>query len=76
MVNVRPFWKFRQLLGGWRGLAYSMFALPWGIVTFTLTVVFWSVAVGMTLFPLGAIWIPETATGGSTGTKAREIRYG
>ena len=37
---------------GWRGLAYSLVALPWGIVTFTLTVVIWSLSLGMVTFPI------------------------
>lgn len=37
---------------GWKGLAYGVLMLPWGIFTFTVTVVVWSVAWGMVTLPL------------------------
>lgn len=37
---------------GWKGLAYGVVMLPWGIFTFTVTVAFWSVAATMAVFPL------------------------
>lgn len=49
---------------GWRGLLYSIIALPWGIFTFTLTVVVWSVSVSMATFPLSQAFIPESSDGG------------
>ena len=37
---------------GWKGLAYGAIMLPWGIVTFTLTVVVWSVSASFVTSPL------------------------
>lgn len=36
---------------GWKGLAYGVLMLPWGIFTFTITAVVWSVAWGMATLP-------------------------
>jgi signal transduction histidine kinase len=44
---------------GWKGLAYGLIMLPWGIVTFTVTVVVWSVAVGLTTLPLFDWALPD-----------------
>ncbi|MEO6125221.1 MAG: sensor domain-containing protein [Ilumatobacteraceae bacterium] len=49
---------------GWRGLLYSVIALPWGILTFTLTVVAWSVSFGMATFPVTQFFVPETSQSG------------
>jgi len=49
---------------GWRGLLYSVIALPWGILTFTLTVVVWSVSIGMATFPVTQFFVPETTDNG------------
>jgi len=61
-------WKsVKRRLGdgaGWRGLAYGCVMLPWGIITFTLAVVMWSVALGMTTLPIYAWAIPESSDGG------------
>ena len=59
--------RARQVIGdsaGWKGLGFALLALPWGILTFTLTVVTWSVAIGLAGMPIAAIWIPETNDGG------------
>ncbi len=59
--------RARQVLGdsaGWRGVGFAFIALPWGILTFTLTVVTWSVSVGMAAFPIAAIFIPESSGSG------------
>ncbi len=32
---------------GWKGLAYAIIMLPWGIVSFTFTVVLWSLALAL-----------------------------
>ncbi|MGB8858515.1 MAG: sensor domain-containing protein [Ilumatobacteraceae bacterium] len=37
---------------GWKGLVYGALMLPWGIITFTLTLVVWSVAWSMAVAPL------------------------
>lgn len=37
---------------GWKGLAYGLLMLPWGIFAFTATVVLWSVAWSMASLPL------------------------
>ncbi|HLM19492.1 MAG TPA: sensor domain-containing protein, partial [Acidimicrobiia bacterium] len=62
------FWqRSKQVLGdraGWRGVAYSLLALPWGIVTFTVAVVVWTVSVAMVGFPIAASFIPENDDGG------------
>ena len=39
---------------GWKGLAYGMLMLPWGIATFTFTVVAWSAAWSMATVPVYA----------------------
>jgi signal transduction histidine kinase len=39
---------------GWKALAYGVLMLPWGIFTFTVAVVVWSVAWGMATLPLYA----------------------
>ena len=59
--------RSRSLIGdeaGWRGIAYSIVALPWGIVTFTLTIVIWSVTVALIGVPIAGIFVPETHTSG------------
>ena len=43
MITDRP---------GWKGLAYALLMLPWGIFTFTTTVVLWSTAFSMASLPL------------------------
>jgi signal transduction histidine kinase len=61
------FWqRSKQVIGdgaGWRGLGYSMLALPWGILTFTLTVVVWSVSLSMAFFPIYQGFLPENNDG-------------
>lgn len=44
---------------GWKGLLYGIVMLPWGIVTFTLTVVMWAVAFPLALFPCYGWWLPH-----------------
>ncbi|HAP77299.1 MAG TPA: histidine kinase [Acidimicrobiaceae bacterium] len=41
---------------GWKGLAYAGLMLPWGTLTFSLTVTIWALAVGMTSAPLWSLW--------------------
>jgi len=51
--------RTRQALGdgpGWRGIAYSMVMLPWGILTFAVTVTLWSVTLGLVSAPLWWVW--------------------
>ena len=51
--------KIKKTLGdgpGWRGIAYGVLMLPWGILTFTLTVVLWSVAVTSATAPIWGLW--------------------
>ena len=51
--------KIKTTLGdgpGWRGIAYGVLMLPWGILTFTLTVVLWSVAVTSATAPIWGLW--------------------
>ncbi|MFN6120619.1 MAG: sensor histidine kinase [Actinomycetes bacterium] len=36
---------------GWKGLGYGLLMLPWGIVTFTVVVAVWSLAVGLVALP-------------------------
>jgi signal transduction histidine kinase len=53
--------KAKKVLGdgpGWRGLAYGVLMLPWGIITFTLTVTFWAAALGGIATPIASIWAP------------------
>jgi signal transduction histidine kinase len=43
----------------WRAVAYFLILFPLGIVTFTLTVTFWSTALGMLTLPLWAWALPH-----------------
>ncbi len=55
--------KAKKILGdgpGWRGLAYGLLMLPWGIITFTLAVTCWSVALAGITYPIAQIWAPPT----------------
>ncbi len=58
----RGLWpRAKQILAdrpSWRGLAYALLMLPWGIVTFTATVVLWTVAVSLVSLPLWG-WVGE-----------------
>ncbi|HEY4332666.1 MAG TPA: sensor domain-containing protein, partial [Ilumatobacteraceae bacterium] len=48
LAATGTFWqRSKKMLGdrpAWRGLAFGLIALPWGILTFTLAVVVWSVS--------------------------------
>jgi signal transduction histidine kinase len=48
---------------GWKGLLYGLVMLPWGIVTFTVTVTLWSVAWSLATFPLYGWWVPTWGDG-------------
>jgi signal transduction histidine kinase len=51
--------KIKRTFGdgpGWRGIAYGMLILPWGILTFTLVVVCWSIALTGATAPVWGIW--------------------
>lgn len=48
---------------GWKAMAYSVVMLPWGIITFTATVVLWSVAASLAAVPFAAWWLPGMDTG-------------
>jgi signal transduction histidine kinase len=43
----------------WRGLAYGVLLLAWGIFTFTVAVVLWSVALGCVTFPFYGWALPR-----------------
>ncbi|MDO8403130.1 MAG: sensor histidine kinase [Pseudomonas sp.] len=58
---------------GWKAMAYSVVMLPWGIVTFTVTVVLWSVAWSMALLPLFGWALPGMDTGAFHPTLAGRI---
>jgi signal transduction histidine kinase len=47
---------------GWKGLVYSVVMLPWGITTFTVAVVVWSVALACLTYPLYG-WALQTEFG-------------
>jgi signal transduction histidine kinase len=44
---------------GWRGLGYSVLLLPWGIFTFTVAVVVWTVPLSLITQPLWAWSLPD-----------------
>jgi len=44
---------------GWKGLAYGAVMLPWGIITFTVAVTLWSLALGLTTLPLFDWALPD-----------------
>jgi signal transduction histidine kinase len=50
--------------GGWRGLLYGVLALPLGIISFTLVVTLWSVALAAAAFPIAQIFLPDSNDGG------------
>jgi signal transduction histidine kinase len=68
VVAEGTFWqRAKRLLAdgpGWRGLGYSILALPLGIFTFTVTVVVWSVSTATAFFPVYAWFIPEDSDSG------------
>lgn len=74
------FWhRSRQVIGdgpGWLGLAYSMVALPWGIITFTVTVVVWSVSLPMAAFPIYQGFLPDGPDGGAYHFSDNYVLYG
>jgi signal transduction histidine kinase len=47
---------------GWKGLVYSLVMLPWGVFTFTVTVVVWTVAPAFLTYPLYG-WAVQTTFG-------------
>jgi signal transduction histidine kinase len=59
---------------GWKGLCYGLVMLPWGVVTFTIAVVWWSVAWGAATF-IGYGWFlsGDVADRWSPGLKAAYI---
>lgn len=77
---AKGFWnRSKQVIGdgaGWRGLGYSILALPWGILTFTLTVVVWSVSLSMAFFPIYQGFLPDTHDGGAYSFGESYILYG
>ncbi len=62
------FWQRSKALladgPAWRGLGFGLLALPWGIFTFTVTIVVWSVSLSTAFFPLYTYWLPENSDGG------------
>ncbi|MEZ5222750.1 MAG: sensor domain-containing protein [Ilumatobacteraceae bacterium] len=44
---------------GWKGLAYGVLMLPWGIITFTVAVTIWSTALGLVTTPTYAWALPD-----------------
>lgn len=67
-----PWSRAKQALGdasGWKGLAYGAIMLPFGVLTFTATVVLWTVAWSLATVPAWA-WageeIPTFHLGGTT----------
>ncbi|HNJ96850.1 MAG TPA: sensor histidine kinase [Ilumatobacteraceae bacterium] len=53
---VNSLWQRMQQrftdIPGWKGLAYGVVMLPWGIFTFTVTLTLWAIATSMAFFPL------------------------
>ena len=50
---------------GWKGLLYGLVMLPWGIITFTVAVTIWSIAIGGAAYPLYAWAVPSPDFGDS-----------
>lgn len=46
---------------GWKGLAYGVVMLPWGVVAFSVTVAVWSVGLGLLTAPLWDWAVPGGA---------------
>ena len=63
--EIKGWWpRIKAVLGDaalWKGVAYCVLALPVGIITFTVAVTFWSIALGGVTAP-----IRPTADGGGT----------
>jgi signal transduction histidine kinase len=67
LAEIKGWWpRIKAVLGDaalWKGIAYCIVALPVGILTFTLAVTFWSIALGGITAPIwGTI---ESLTGSS-----------
>ena len=54
-------WAFRRIGDGpaWRGVAYGFASFPLGIAWFVITVVLWSVTLGLATWWLYTPWIPD-----------------
>jgi signal transduction histidine kinase len=48
---------------GWKGLLYGGLMLPWGIITFTIAVTVWSIALSGAAYPLYAWALPNDGFG-------------
>lgn len=64
--------KFKTLVGdtpGWKGVAYSLLMLPWGVLAFTAVVVLWTLSFSLLTVPLWG-WAsddpPPFTLGGTT----------
>lgn len=54
--------RLRAALGdvpGWKGLAYGVVMLPWGVLAFSVTVAVWSAGVGLLTAPLWNWAVPD-----------------
>lgn len=54
--------RLRAALGdvpGWKGLAYGVVMLPWGVLAFSVTVAVWSAGVGLLTAPLWDWAVPD-----------------
>ena len=67
---VQGWWaRTKRALGdgpGWMGLLYGLLMLPGGIVTFTIAITVWSIALSTVTFPIYA-WIIDAAIAGDDG---------
>lgn len=58
MSEIKGWWpRIKAVLGDaalWKGVAYCVLALPVGIITFTVAVTFWSIALGGVTAPIWA----------------------
>jgi hypothetical protein len=59
---------------GWKGLAYGALMLPWGIITFTLAVVLWTVTFTFATLPLWGSAGEPRRVGGERGERAAPHR--
>jgi signal transduction histidine kinase len=78
-IDGTPWQKFRNAMSdvpGWKGLLYGLVMLPVGIATFTIAVVTWSLAIGLTTLPTYAWALPESAESGQFRFSDSYVLYG
>jgi signal transduction histidine kinase len=55
----RRIWLSAKDLTVWKEALYELLLMPWGVATFTITVVAWTLAFAFALLPVYAWWMPD-----------------